>query len=266
MAVSGIRGATRAGAPDERSTFVSDTIHLGGESGQGMLQLVGGEVTFVSSKLGLPSLREHLVAAGLVAPHEIDLALSVSEADCPELLETILGFELASPAALTAAFAEYAKAHLRALLRQDDLRVTWTRASVEERPPITLPLERLLDDDDFERWGMLVVQTAGAKIDERIPVRSVASVDTPRGSVVMTAENVSRVGSMLRTPVALAVDTRIEVLLMLGGKKIELPARVVCTRRGSATVPQAVDVHWVDVPETTQLALARVIDSLRAKT
>lgn len=246
--------------------IVSDTIHLGGAAGAGMIQLASGELSFVTSKLGLPTLAEHLVASKLVLPHEIDLALSVSEPECVELLETLLGFELVTKSALADAFAAYAQQHLRALLRLEDARATWTRATVPERPTLTLPLERVLDDDDFERWGMLVVQTAGSRIDERIPIRSIASVETPRGSVVMTAENVSRVGGMLRTPVALPVDTRIEVLLMLGGKKIELPARVVCARRGSATVPQAVDVHWVDVPEATQLTLARLIDALRAKT
>lgn len=243
---------------------VLDTIHFGGNAGDGLLQLVRGEIAFVTSRLGLPTFAQHLVDRGVVLAHEIDLALALCQPDCADFVEVLASFELVTRDRLRTELAAHARAHLRALLAMSGLRVTWTRARVPSAGALTVALEDVLDEDDFERWGVVVVQTAGARIDERVPFFSVASVETARGAVVMTTENVSRGGAILRTALALPADARIAVRLMIGGKKLELPARVLRTRRASATVPAAIDVHWVDVPESTQLALARAIDALRA--
>lgn len=241
-----------------------DTVRLEGPDGGGVIHLVEGEVAWVVTHgFGLPSLRRRLEDDGLIQAHEIDLVIALCRSERLNFVEMLVELELVAADDLMAALRDHVEVHMRALLGMEELRGSWERGTLTFTGDMTVALDEILTGDEIERWGLVVAHAGGVLTDrrqeERVPVHGIASVESPRGHVLMMTENVSTGGALLRTPSIIDVGQRLVVRLSFGDDKLELRGRVVRFRPCGARHPQAIAVAWEDMESGTRQALERIL-------
>lgn len=242
-----------------------DTVRLAASNAEGIVHLVDGEVAWVGTRgFGLPSFHRRLLDLGLVQEHELENVLALCRSEKLNFSEMLMELDIVQEDALIKAMRSHVAAHLKALLALDDLSASWSRGSVSFTGDLTVSLGAVLALREIERWGQLVGEAGGTTTDrrrsERLLLTVAANVETPRGHLIMTSENLSRAGALFQTPSLLEVGS--DLVVRLDGR-LELRATVVRFRRVSSVAPQAVGVAWKDLAEGPRRALQKLLDAGR---
>lgn len=243
-----------------------DTVHLEGSSGQGVVHLVEGEVAWIEARgFGLPSFRSRLVSAGLAEQHEVDLVVALCKSTHRNFAQMLMELELVDEAALVDTMREHVRDAMQCLLSMREMTGRWTRGTSSFTGDLTIPLDDVLTMNELERWALIIAHAGGSatdrRIDNRVPLHALASVETPRGQMLMMSENLSHAGALLRSPCVLELGAKVVVKISIGAEKLTLPGRVVRLRRGSMTIPQAIAVSW-DLDDEARVILEAALETL----
>jgi hypothetical protein len=246
---------------------VCDTIHLIGDTGEGVVHIVDGDLGWVSSSLPLTTFLHRIVEAGHVSHAEVEVVNTLCRIDeGTNVCEALVKLGLLPPNTLREMVVLHMREHLCALLALPNVRATWTQSHLSFEEQQRVSMSEALEPAERRKWRDLMIDAGGspssAHDDGRIPLRRTAQVETIHGPLVMTTVDFSLAGARLRSAAMLPIASRVVVHLNIAGEELELPGRVVRFDRATDKELPAIVVLWTHLSEAAEKALSRVWSGL----